>query len=563
MIHTTQHKPVFKQVMIILASIQTLTWFFIVWKHTIFEEWDGVMQFYSGQTLVQTHHYTGWASHFWPPLQPLLLSLGHPLFIGKCVACVSGGISLICLYQIAKILQAKSPLFVVIALYSLSIFTKNFSVVENHALETALYLSSVTLFLYFMRYQVAWYLYASAVTVALACLTRYTSYSLFASMVLYLLYHPNLKRKQKILYSIQYTSITLFILSPWLISNSISNGHPFATWQYLNIGSAVYPGSTAEWWWNIQTHYHGITEIIGDYPLEYLINFVGNLIESMIILLASPWGGYSWSCIISGFILYLIYRTDRQTFKPDLQVHTNSIRFLVFASCFYILLAANAFVFLEALLPIIFIFMVLFLVSVEKNLHHNQYSKYMYYFVVLHMCVSAYHGWKYIDNQRTHNQLYAHQTVYQTIKKQIIKKQINPSTTLSSLPPQVPHTPSLNNPLALKYPHITILSIHPTHAYELKTQWIMAPLAQMKSLCDVIHYRVSDKVFHYAPKSNFDLQASQVQIHYLIITKGLAKVWPFISNDLMIDTNDACFEQVHSLYKDQGVHIVEVLKSSR
>ena len=116
--HSTQHK----KVMLVLIGCQTLIWFFILYTHNIFEEWDGVMQFYSGKTLRHTTLYTGWASHFWPPLQPLLISLGNPLSIGKTISFISGCISLVCLYSLASIMRAKSSLTLIMMIYSLHLF---------------------------------------------------------------------------------------------------------------------------------------------------------------------------------------------------------------------------------------------------------------------------------------------------------------------------------------------------------------------------------------------------------------------------------------------------------
>lgn len=69
----------------------------VVLKHDVFEEWDGVMHFFSG-FFWSSFSYKGWASNFWPPLQPLIISLGDPLLLGKLIAVISGVFTLFYAY---------------------------------------------------------------------------------------------------------------------------------------------------------------------------------------------------------------------------------------------------------------------------------------------------------------------------------------------------------------------------------------------------------------------------------------------------------------------------------
>ena len=48
-------------------------------QHTILEEWDGALHIFAASEIAQGAGYTGWASHFWPPLFPLLILALSPL----------------------------------------------------------------------------------------------------------------------------------------------------------------------------------------------------------------------------------------------------------------------------------------------------------------------------------------------------------------------------------------------------------------------------------------------------------------------------------------------------
>ena len=51
----------------------------IIFYHTTFEEWDGVIQLFAGREIFQGYNYIGWPSHFWPPLYSFLIG-----FLRKC-----------------------------------------------------------------------------------------------------------------------------------------------------------------------------------------------------------------------------------------------------------------------------------------------------------------------------------------------------------------------------------------------------------------------------------------------------------------------------------------------
>jgi hypothetical protein len=62
--------------------------------HSVFNEWSGVMQYFSGKEILRGDGYRGWTSHFWPPLFSTVLGLVSKLLpgstAGKIISIMSG-----------------------------------------------------------------------------------------------------------------------------------------------------------------------------------------------------------------------------------------------------------------------------------------------------------------------------------------------------------------------------------------------------------------------------------------------------------------------------------------
>nr|WP_297347116.1 hypothetical protein [uncultured Glaciecola sp.] len=495
-------------------------WAYTVYNHNIFEEWDGVMHYYSGRHLLETGVYSGWASHFWPPLQSLLLSLGDPLLIGKTIAVFSGLAVLIAANSILSHFNVNQNwrLLTLTALASLPFFTIAYSVVENHALESAFFLLSVSSYLKFKSSSSELYLIVCSVLCACAGLVRYTSYTLALIIGIFLLLFSTRKMRHFIIFSIVFIIVSSF----WWAPNYLMNGSPLATWQYLNMGSHLATMNSSEWWWSGQNSYDGMVSLIKAYPYEYIKNIASNITISIALIFSSLSALQVKLSIIPFLVFLKLVHLQRKS------LINNDILFIGVSIVTYILLCSTAFVFFDVLLPVILLSLLLTFLFISRNTYKPfQVQVIIIAFILANIAVSIVRVDGYLKNQRTNDQLYDYNIVSNIIK--------NDSENIRS----------------------TVMSIHPAYGYYTEKDWIMTPLGAVNDLCDVLKYNVSNKVFNYAPKSNFNLNKESLTIDYIVITKGLAKRWPFVTKDLEINNKDKCSESLNELYRSPGVVLLK------
>ena len=377
----------------------------------------------------------------------------------------------------------------------------NFSVVENHSIEAAFYILSITNFLLFIERDVKKYLFFSAVCAALAGLSRYTSYSLALSIGFFLLFFL---KKERLLNFILFSLYFSVISSVWWIPNLIMNGSPLATWLYLNIGLSVAPFYTFDWWWEYQNSYDGVLDIIKNHPFLYIENLAKNILKS-ILLIASSISFLKMKLSIISLILISIFFYKKSIYKKTSK--EKSILFIVFSSFVYIFNASNAFVFFEALLPITIPLILITLILIFANTRSHLLINFSLFFIVSNLIYGAYLS--SIENPQVRDALSL--STHEKISKVIARD----SSDLNVL----------------------ISSIHPVHGYYQNVDWIIAPLGGVNDFCDIIDYNVSNKVFHYAPKSNFNLNKKDMRLNYILITESLTKIWEFVNDDFTINKN--------------------------
>ena len=494
-----------KKLMLIMESKPTLAAMFglitvmfayTVINHQVFGEWDGVMHYFSGKHLIENGVYIGWASHFWPPLQPLLLTLGDPFQTGKIVSVVSGVITLISIYFISDfyLKNPKKSIMVVLYVFSTTIFVETFTLVENHALETAFFMLGYLIFLHAREKNSVYFFVWCGGVVALAGLSRYTSYALALSLAMAIFFE---KRSLNSFKNTFYFSMCFILISSlWWVPNYFLNGSPLHTWQYLNIGKEVFPAESNQFLWWHQKDIHSLTALILSFPSEFLSNFKKNIFQGL-FLIGSHLNSFEITSFI-GLALFSVFVAKNKIFKEF--VCLNWPVFLV--SVIFLLITSLAFNFTLALAPII-ILVTTSIVVFTLNKSSRTFSV-----VVLFALINIAGSFVYMNT--------------------FLAKEKTDGAQLTDLN-------EINDILLKEAKSKAVLaSVNPARAYYSGIHWVMSPLGGKVSLCDFIDYNLPSKVVNYAPKVPVD--SSDLKIDYLTLTSGMHKKHDFINEDLTLNT---------------------------
>ncbi|MEI6503716.1 MAG: hypothetical protein WCP21_22125, partial [Armatimonadota bacterium] len=107
-------------------------------------------------------------------------------------------------------------------------------------------------------------------------LARYTNLSLLPALLALTWLH--LRGRRAVVPCLLLTVAFALVSAPWFYANYRASGSPLATWQYTNIGMSVIPRVTglnrAQWWWDTQSQYHSIGDLIATTPGGYVRNFL-------------------------------------------------------------------------------------------------------------------------------------------------------------------------------------------------------------------------------------------------------------------------------------------------
>lgn len=279
----------------------------ISFHHDSLEEWDGAMHIFAAKEILTGIGYENWASHFWPPLYPLLIALlGFfiPYFeTAKLISILAGVFTLIAVYLIAIELYNNKLIGILTLLFVAEnhIFLLSAVQAENHMLDTLFFLTVFLLLLKMIKLKgkTSKYDFLLGIFTGLACLTRYTSYALVPAVIISLLFLSERYRvtKELLLFFVGFAIISF----PYWLYNLISNGSPFHSWQYMNIGARLYPPSN-EWWWNKQANFNDIFSIFLVSPSKYLSNVIHNIFESFKIIVV-------YSSSLSLFVIPSLFYT--------------------------------------------------------------------------------------------------------------------------------------------------------------------------------------------------------------------------------------------------------------
>ncbi|MCM3596569.1 glycosyltransferase family 39 protein [Metabacillus idriensis] len=468
--------------------------------HNTFEEWDGVMQLFAGRAIFDGEGYAGWPSHYWPPLYSLLagfLDLFMPGFLAsKLISHAAGVLLLYVVYKLAMELTKDestallSQLFLVVnPLYLLSSLQA-----ENHMLDSLFFVSSILLLFRSLKFPGSKEFIVLGVMAGLAGLTRYTSYILVPLIILTVLLAFNWKKAWKplILFVVSFSVVS----SPWWLHNSLLNGSPFATWQYINIGYGLFDRNPL-WWWKWHADYNGISDIILSNPWAFIQHVFSNMLISLLLMVGtcaalSPFVLPAW--ISSPFRIKKIYSVS-----------------LLTGVVLFIFLVSQAFVFPQVFLSWTVVFTILsihfiitYLVRYERR---HSFLKVMLKSVIsiLFCCgllTTGYLTHQYIKgDDYDGGQLADYKAITETLKA---------------------YDPDIG--------HKTVMAVNPAWAYYLGSQFIMMPLYYEGEVAGIYTYEALDeKVIQHAQNTYGSPFIPPVKSDYLIFDRFTVNYLPQFS----------------------------------
>lgn len=466
-----------------------------IYGHDVFEEWDGVAQYFAGSALLSGGAYVGWASHFWPPLQPLLLALfGAPFLTGKVIAaCSFAGIGVAAyLFGRLHLGPGVRPWYVVLLVCSSTVAVKLALQVENHALETCLAFAAFTLYSYWLKDRSSTrQLVSVAVVLSLAALTRYSSLGLAAVLCLHILWP---RRRADVRNAAMFCLVFVLVQSVWWIPNYILNGSPLATWQYQNVGVAVFPGDEEVWWWKEQAGFHGLRDVIQAYPVEWIRNFTRNVIKCAYLIVA-----HVGSSPAAGVLLAL--GAVGRVASVGAAFSVVKRHGLAIAACVaFSALCSVAFVFPEALMPVIVVAAASLSVEALRATDQLFIRRLALCVVVLNLAGSAVGVRDYLVEEETDRG--------QLVDLDAINAVLTADADIHSK---------------------VVESAHPARALYAGARWVEAPGAGVFSVCDVLEDRIDPIVRARTVTYPADLDVAAAGIDYLVVDRALDDHYTFVS----------------------------------
>lgn len=468
--------------------------------HSTFEEWDGVIQCFQGNEIFNGSGYKNYGSHYWPPLFSVLVGLlssfTSGMFAARFISILASALTLVVVFAIIKeftndnrialisqILIALNPYYFISSIQA-----------ENHMLDTFFFIIAFFFIVKVVKFpdrKVNIILLAGST--AFATLSRYTSYALIPLILIVFIFFT--KRKYFFGNFIVF-SFTFFLINfPWYYYNFLNNGNPLHTWQYLNIGSYIYPGGVREWQWFGQTDYFTTGQVISDFPKEYIANFIKNVIDGCIQLLRAT------KIIIIFCILLIISQRKNITihsFKPFFMNPFIQIVLLGFLG--FLFLVSQAFVFMEVFLSWNVLITILLLLTTINLIDVNKIGKpqifVLLFLLLLNIGYTGVHVSEYLFNKDDSGQLVDHKEITDILKKE---KNITNSY---------------------------IMCTHPARAYYINSHYLMLPEYFKGDVGQLVNYDgLSDKVKTTQPKypnvRNLDIHAD-----YLILETFSRKMLP-------------------------------------
>lgn len=505
--------------------------FILFFLHDTFEEWDGVMQYFAGKEILSGSGYIGWTSHFWPPLYSLLLGIGSLFISGfaaaKLVSIVSGVLLLYVSYKFALELTGQKKIGLLTQLFLIlnPLYFKMSLYAENNMLDSLFFVSAILFLLRSIKEPTNRKLFVTGLLCGLAGLSRYTSYPLVPIAVITLFLFLDFKKAFRLClaFGVGFTIVSL----PWWWYNTITNGLPFYTWQYMNIGAAVAPKYT-EWWWSLQSKFNNIIQIFSAMPLAYLKNFASNLFASSQLLII-------YTGVLAPFTLPAI-------FDSFISLNLKQLVILWGLLISFVALVSQAFVFDKVFLSWYVILTVLSILFLLKFLalcqeRYQILRKYRFDILVIAvlliagLSITSYKAISFLRDQSNYGELADNNLVIKALKK---------------------YDPNINT----KY----LMSIHPASAYHTGAKYLMIPLFYEGELEGLVSYEgLSERVKTHAPKYPANVPNSNLKADYLIYDVSVQRFLPQFSY-LLDPTSNKIPQNFKVIYRSSQVVVYKIMR---
>lgn len=470
------------------ATVMTL----VSRNHTVYNEWGGVMQAFAGREILAGAGYRGWCSHFWPPMFSILIGIGGHLMpaftAGKAIAVLSGTALVHVTYHLALLLTGdrRTALLSQVFTAMTPLFFFEAMVAHNHMLDALLFNLTLLAFVRAARTPSARkYLLVGALA-GLAALTRLTSNVLVLLAVFGIW---GMTRKQALKTGLGFGAGFAAVSTTWWLYNTATNGSPWSSWTYLNVGQALSHQEWRRWWWKDQAAYDGVWQLVAASPKRYLLNVRHNL-QGVPGLLLGPTGIMAPFAIAGALDSIISPRTSRMWI---------TLLALLLVECIG---AAQAFVPPYALLswsPILSILGVSAAAQLITGCQEQLAGTAKRRFGIIIWSVLL--GWGVIAlafgarNWRQKEENYG---------------------TLADVPAVTralqDHDPELANKC--------VMAVNPARAYYAGSRYLATPLYFEGAVEDLVRYRgLSAKVKEYAPKYPSDMSPSEMEADYLVYTR--------------------------------------------
>jgi len=292
--------------------------------HAVFSEWGGVMQYFAGRGLLSGEGYGGWTAGFWPPLYSLLLglagSVGDGFAAGKTLSALASVGLLWVAYHLALLLVRRRAVAIAvqIVLPLTPFFAYESLQVHNHMLDAFLLIAGLFLFLRALESSSSRRWLQAGAVCGLAALTRYTSLPLIVlPFFLFFIWRKggdahetgavapgtvdiargmskDAKAPMRRVFraGVIFAAAFAVVITPWLVLNTVWNGWPSHTLEYLNICAGIHRyawhAHSLEMLWRATATlpYENIWDVFTAAPHPYLYNMKWNLVHATPLLMS-------------------------------------------------------------------------------------------------------------------------------------------------------------------------------------------------------------------------------------------------------------------------------------
>lgn len=466
--------------------------------HPVFREFDGLMQWASGQTLIREGIYEGWASHFWPPLYSALTGLLGLIVDGIWAAKLASllpatamlGVAYAFTHDITGSRRAGVVAQTLVAVNPL--FFQNAFQAQNHMLDSFMFVAAVWLLIRAVRAPSAAAMAGAGLVAGLAVMARYQSAVLVVPAAVALLVVA-VRSRRGFFYGLAYVAGMTVVCLPWVLQNWQRNGSPIATWQHLNIGSAFLDPdrSSGRWWWLRQSHYDSLKDVLTADPDGYWRNVRKNLSDSGKNILASAGiaaplvplsvllgrraaGRDTWWVVVTSVALFVALIS--QAFTRDYLFLSPAVLFTVMGSAW---LATRW----------------------ERLAVKRRFRRAPAWLLVAPMLL----GGAGLTAMET-------RAYFHNYSRAATIDAVNVGAALRADPA-----------IASK----RVMAIHPVYAYEAGSRYVMTPLWYPGSILQFVRYEfVRPAVKRYAPRIPVTMPDDRLGADYLVVNKGMVAALP-------------------------------------